>query len=301
MVFAIIVAAAFAAPASRLGEKHTMRASDFLQGNDAADTIERIKAVMAELENDPELPASYTSCLSEVLIQIHTVGDMKEGVNGERACQGADQVCGSITDDVEQLRFYMKRALQPEVSHVCETGFFRGESTAVWLCSKETTKVDSFDLEFSPAEYQILKDKFGDRLTKHEGDSSKTLPEFFATPDAACCDIGVADGGHEDDVPLTDLLSYVNASKRSQCAAKPTLLFVDEVMFRMSNTAVSEDAAEEKQRPDWWYTFSTTEAIQTALDAGAVQALQCCEFSRGAFCTMYSTHPAAPIKSSFAC
>jgi len=275
-----------------------MQAKDFLQDNDAADSVDRIKAVMAELGKDPELPASYTSCLSEVLVQIHNAGNMTEGVDGERACEGADQVCGSITDDVEQLRYYMKRALQPEVSHVCETGFFRGESTAVWLCSKETTKVDSFDLEFSTAEYQILKDKFGDRLTKHEGDSSKTLPEFFATPDAACCDIGVADGGHEGDVPLTDLLNYVNASQRSQCAAKPTLLFVDEVMFRMSNTALSAD---EKQRPGWWYTFSTTEAIQMAVDAGAVQALQCCGFSRGSFCTMYSTHPAAPIKSSFTC
>merc|ERR1712046_85139 len=57
-------------------------------------------------------------------------------------------------------------------------------------------------------------------------------PSFVANG-TACCDVGIADGGHYDDVPLSDLSTFVEGSQRSMCAAKPTLLFVDEVFYRL--------------------------------------------------------------------
>merc|ERR1712046_410295 len=120
-------------------------------------------------------------------------------------------------------------------------------------------------------------------------------PSFVANG-TACCDVGIADGGHYDDVPLSDLSTFVEGSQRSMCAAKPTLLFVDEVFYRL-------EGAKKPVLSGTEYT-NITQAVTSLLarpHGETVQALQCCGFIRGAFCTAYTNHATSPRTSPFTC
>jgi len=95
-----------------------------------------------------------------------------------------------------------------ETTTVCETGFNLGHSSLLWLQANPRVKVISFDLGIHPyvkpsAEY--INQYFPGRLTLIIGDSRETLPRFSKANPNIKCDLFFVDGGHENDIPQSDM------------------------------------------------------------------------------------------------
>ena len=95
-----------------------------------------------------------------------------------------------------------------ETTTVCETGFNLGHSSLLWLQTNPRVKVFSFDLGIHPyvkpsAEY--INQYFPGRLTLIIGDSRETLPRFAKANPNIKCDLFFVDGGHENNVPQSDM------------------------------------------------------------------------------------------------
>ena len=91
---------------------------------------------------------------------------------------------------------------------VCETGFFRGVSTHLWLFANPKATVHSFDLGFPQPIVATLQRMFGaDRLHTYPGSTRTTLKSFDPKPYS--CDILSIDGGHAHWDPYQDLLGLL--------------------------------------------------------------------------------------------
>lgn len=141
---------------------------------------------------------------------------------------------------IEQQNFYIMLASQPGVSTICETGFFNGVSSATWLCANPGAKVFNFDLEPPHKNVKIIKDFFGhDRFTMIEGDSTVTLAAFAANSSSPFCDIMVADGGHFDDVPFSDVSNFAKVAAKEP--SRKHSLLVDEVYHHGETNQCCDD------------------------------------------------------------
>ena len=58
-----------------------------------------------------------------------------------------------------------------------------------------------------------FQQRYGARLVLVEGDSSKTVPAFFAANPSTRCDLAVVDGAHDYVHPLLDIVALVQASR----------------------------------------------------------------------------------------
>jgi len=115
-----------------------------------------------------------------------------------------------------EISFIMSRG--PNVQTVCETGFYLGMSSFLWLSNPFVKKVYSFDLDVDSNSLKVsalnlLKQRFGDRIEAIAGDSYVTVPEFVQKNlGKVKCDIVLVDGGHDALRSYTDLVYFKKIS-----------------------------------------------------------------------------------------
>merc|ERR1719161_3121993 len=157
-------------------------------------------------------------CLSDIFPQL--LAAEKNSKCKQLAHEENENQCGSQVNlekiyHSNQMQAYVQYARKTSTRTVCETGFYLGQSAALWLCLNRNATLYSFDLEFPSESLQVIKAAFGERFIPIEGDSQTTLAEFAAQPEAPSCDIMSMDGGHYDPVPRSDLMNFAAIAARS--------------------------------------------------------------------------------------
>jgi len=97
-------------------------------------------------------------------------------------------------------------------SLICETGFNAGHSALLFLFLHPTVHVISFDLcehFYCRLAEELLKELFPNRFKLIVGDSTRTLSTLVRRSKTRIqCDLVFIDGGHQGEVPLSDLTSF---------------------------------------------------------------------------------------------
>ena len=133
----------------------------------------------------------------------------------------------------EQAWAYLDIARQ-NASVVCETGFWQGMSTHLWLLAHGNTTVHSFDVRFPASALHALQGIFGrERLHVHIGPTSSTLARFRPSPK---CDILSIDGSHTGWDPYHDLVALL---PRTRCGG--AIFFDDTFDQREGNRALNNE------------------------------------------------------------
>jgi hypothetical protein len=178
-----------------------------------------------------------------------------------------------------QAKLYLELVQDPvlNISTVCETGFFRGVSTHLWLWAKSEIVVHSFDLNFELNYLQDLQRRFPEpgRLFTYAGDSNRTIPNL---PKATVCDLISVDGSHDGWQPLNDFLMFAKHARCSRNAlSSPTYVVFDDT-FRLPSNVEGHDPASlpvnnDPLSKDWlnWCTRSYWYAVSR----GSIQHVDC--------------------------
>jgi len=188
----------------------------------------------ASVEDSSRLVSLHSTVkeLNEVLVHAlqQETGDvdsaLRELNNVVTSAAGNDMEGNTGEESVktEQTQ-YMRWASELKANQAyCETGFNGGHSALVFI-HLSSAKVYEFDLgahSYSKAAHDFLDSKYPGRLHMTWGDSTQTIPLFSqANPDVKC-DLIVVDGGHSDDVALSDLVNFASM------AAKGHRLVIDD-------------------------------------------------------------------------
>jgi len=106
-----------------------------------------------------------------------------------------------------KLLAYQALSAQRIVETICEIGFNAGHSSITWLVANPKAHLYSFDLPHSYQEIgvSLINELFPGRLTVTNGNSTETIPQFFANNPTIMCDIAHVDGGHDYVTALADL------------------------------------------------------------------------------------------------
>ncbi len=113
---------------------------------------------------------------------------------------------------------------------MCQTGFNSGHSAVTALAANPAITVLSFDLGdeavvAAAASYIHSHASYSGRHELILGDSRDTLPVTAAAARRRSCDISFVDGGHFDDVPMSDIMGLALVSHED------TVLVVDDTPF----------------------------------------------------------------------
>ena len=133
----------------------------------------------------------------------------------------------------EQISAYSEIAAATQGA-VCETGFFKGVSSYVWLASNFGV-LHTFDLAFDPRALSGLRAEFGlKRIFAHRGDSKQTIGKLTDT-----CGLVSIDGDHGGWGPYSDLVAFL---PHARCGAP--ILFDDTFDKRaLYGTALNDSPA----------------------------------------------------------
>ena len=176
------------------------------------------------------IPAEVKSCVETWVTRLIEIDSANTACNKE---------CGSIFRKEDhftywsaQITGYVEQAIQPSVKTVCETGFYLGESAALWLCANPDVHVYTYDLMFPAENLKLLQDAFPGRITAIEGDSVVNLKTYAEDASNPFCDIMVVDGGHMEHVPWEDLHNFAKIVAREP--DRKHVLMMDE-LFSSTN------------------------------------------------------------------
>ncbi len=180
---------------------------------------------------------------------------------------------------IDQSRMYLELVQDPvlNISTVCETGFFMGVSTHLWLWAKSEIVVHSFDLNFEQSFLQDLKRRFPEpgRLFTYAGDSNLTIPNL---PKTTVCDLISVDGSHEGWQPLHDFLMFSGHARCSHNALlTPTYVVFDDT-FGLPSRFEGRDPAilpvdNDPNSKDWFNWCSRS--YWYAVSRGFIQHVDC--------------------------
>jgi hypothetical protein len=95
----------------------------------------------------------------------------------------------------------------------CETGFFRGASTLLWLMLHPQATVHTFDINENRQALEWFDTHFAGRVKMYVGDSRKTIPEFVKQ--GVKCDWISVDGDHSGTGPYEDMKNLAMAARAS--------------------------------------------------------------------------------------
>jgi len=129
----------------------------------------------------------------------------------------------------------LRVALAHRPRTVCETGFNAGQSALLWLLAG--ARVVSFDLALHPyvePAHLFLQARFPGMLELVKGDSRDTISKYANAHPEMRCDIVHVDGGHNNDLPLSDLRGL------RRLAHPGTLLVMDDVQCRLMSQWCAE-------------------------------------------------------------
>ena len=166
----------------------------------------------------------------------------------EAACHLGGFQCGSISQFRAQVERYLYHGAQAArgnygllqgTTTVCETGVFKGESAATWLCSHPSTHLYAFDYKIDPTVRGVLPRLFPGRVQLFEGSSVKTLPAFQRSQPEVRCAIASIDGGHFGFVPLHDLYNFA-----AMTIPNRSLVLIDEIDFIFEPNGARNDVDE---------------------------------------------------------
>jgi hypothetical protein len=167
---------------------------------------------------------------------------------------------------------------------ICEVGFFRGASVALYLAASNLSVVHSIDLFFPGPETGILpyfSAKHPGRLTTYQGSSSTLIPQL-----PTACDFISIDGSHELEAVLGDILAF-----RAK-AAREHIVYIDDV-FDCFDEGVTYCATGECGKVCDCATFAPcnppSAAVKRAVDSGVFSLHGCFELPPiAAFGTVYA-------------
>ena len=97
---------------------------------------------------------------------------------------------------------------RPGIKNVMEIGFNAGHSADTFLKSNPDINLVSFDLgyhKYLPYAKKFIDEKYPGRHKLILGNSLETLPKFVASGDKILFDLIFIDGGHDYDVPKSDM------------------------------------------------------------------------------------------------
>lgn len=114
----------------------------------------------------------------------------------------------------------------PQVKLVAEIGFNGGHSSEIFLENRYNTFVYSFDIMAHPYVIhgkEYIDAKFPGRHILIPGNSSISVPEYFAENDSLKFDLIFIDGGHSYEIALTDIMNM------QAFAHRDTILVIDDI------------------------------------------------------------------------
>lgn len=166
----------------------------------------------------------------------------------------------------EQAIYYLAAARR-NASVVCETGFWQGISTHMWLFANAANVVHSFDLAFPAASVSKLRKEFGgSRLHLHRGSTRETLSHF--KPNKRC-DIVSIDASHLNWDPYSDLVALL---PHMSCGA--IVFFDDTFDDRAYNKSLDNDPSRAT------FYNACTRSYWRAVHEGLVHHVACESFGR---------------------
>ncbi len=181
----------------------------------------------------------------------------------------------------QQAKLYLQLVRNPilNISTVCETGFFKGMSTHLWLFSKPQIVVHSFDISVDQNYLNDLKDRFRkpERLFTYNGDSNLTIPSLDS---AIVCDFISVDGSHDGWQPFHDFLHF---SKHNRCLqSSPSYVVFDDTFdlplgVRKENDPSTVPVNNNPASPGW-YNWCT-KSYWSAVHRGLIHHVNCTLFS----------------------
>ena len=187
---------------------------------------------------------------------------------------------GNIITD--QSKKYLELVQDPvlKISTVCETGFFLGVSTHLWLWANPNMAVHSFDLNFDQNSLEDLTIRFPKpgHLFTYKGDSNLTIPNL---PEAVVCDLISVDGSHDGWQPLYDFLLLSSHARCNHFSSSPTYVVFDDT-FALPERFGDRDPAtlQVDNNPDSrnWFNWCSR-SYWYAVSRGFIQHVDCTLFS----------------------
>lgn len=190
---------------------------------------------------------------------------------------GSDLWRGNLIKD--QAIVYMHLLLDPtlNISTVCETGFFRGVSTHLWLYTNANVKVHSFDIDFNKESLSHLMQRYPGRLFAYKGNSKDTILNL---PKEVICDLISIDGDHTGWQPYDDVVKLAQHARSRMKVRAPTYVLFDNTFDLPKSTNLSETKFRIENNPTSpeWLNFCTRSywhAVQTRL----IEHIKCFRFA----------------------
>ena len=179
----------------------------------------------------------------------------------------------------DQAIMYMQLLLDPalNISTVCETGFFRGVSTHLWLYTNSNVQVHSFDIDFNKKSLSHLVQRFPGRLFAYKGNSKDTIPNL---PKEIICDLISIDGDHSGWQPYDDVVKLAQHAHSTQRVGAPTYVLFDDTfdLPKSMNFSQTEFRIENNPTSPDWLNFCTR-SYWHAVKARLIQHVKCTRFA----------------------
>ena len=159
---------------------------------------------------------------------------------------------------LNKLRTILKLFELPHVKTVCETGYNLGHSAALAFIANPNMTVISFDMATHLSTVHsvaLLQEKFPGKLVVVLGDSQKSVPDYFSNNKDAVCDVVLVDGGHEGNIPISDLINFRKASKGTDGRI--------DVEKRLEDFRVKIEEAASEEQSSFTYVQEEVEEIRT--------------------------------------
>jgi predicted O-methyltransferase YrrM len=168
---------------------------------------------------------------------------------------------GNCRNIYRQTMILQTMLYDPNKNNILEIGFNAGHSADLFLNTKESCTVTSFDIgyhSYCKIAKEFIDTKYPNRHTLILGDSTKTIPTFQTDNKY---DLIFIDGGHQYQVAKADL------SNCKRLAHSDTIVVMDDTMYRK----------------DWEteWTIGPTRAWQEGLKSGLIKELSHYNFERG--------------------
>lgn len=189
----------------------------------------------------------------------------------------SDVWAGNIVEEQSKLYLALVRNPSMNISTVCETGFFKGVSTHLWLYARPNIVVHSFDIKVQKTFVKDLRNRFQgpERLFMYEGDSNLTIPTL---PAATTCDLISIDGSHDGWQPFHD---FVLLAKHARCdpAASPTYVVFDDTFDLPTGRSLGLLLVNNNPKSKDWFNWCSR-SYWHAVSRGLIQHIKCIQFTK---------------------
>jgi len=141
--------------------------------------------------------------------------------------KGYTRIEGNVCSRNTDQPLFIKNLLRSNsfISSIGEVGFNAGHSSLIFLDTKPNVHVYSFDIAshvYVHDAKHFINEHFPNRHFLIKGDSTQTVPLFYATNPSIKFDLIFIDGGHRFEIALSDIQNMYNL------AHKDTIVIIDD-------------------------------------------------------------------------